>query len=260
MKTKNKVAIIILILLAISAAVVGAAMYFKIEINKYLPIEKKKVIYTKEQCIESANNWLEKLGKEASKDIEVLEENGIYTLKSEKYEISIDSKTNDISSYKSEKEEYKNQIIEMKDLLVVGNEIYKKLGLDGYIVTGLGKREDNLAVIDYTKKEDNILNIGKKFKITFEIPTKEIIYVEAQNSEYAKNEVKITNLEIKEIAEEYKAKFGAESYDIIKKIIRPTEGSNVDKNETRLAYECKFDTKQIIYVDCTTKEIISKED
>ena len=240
----GKVIKILVVLIAL-VGIAGGVLYF----SGIIKMPTKIKIYTEVECRETAKTWITKLGTKYSESMLTENKDGVYTFKADEYSISIDSKTNQIASYISSEEKFKTQTSTVESLLEISNEIVKKLEIKDYKVTGVGTDKSKLAFISLTKVKEDKLIPGERIKILFEIPTKKIIKIETNNAVYANNKLKITTNEVTEIAETYKTKYSAGSYVVEKRIFE------VSKTESRMQYECVFDTNKIIHIDCTTGKV-----
>lgn len=137
----------------------------------------------------------------------------------------------------------------------------KFANVDDYKLRSLDQFDEEIYIAKFAKKYGEYANIGERINFSFAPQTSEIITFHKANIPFANNKIILKEEHAKKIAQKYIGETTATEIEVSLEIVRPdkwTEEGKKYRNETRLAYVCKFndEDRTEIYVDCTTGGVI----
>lgn len=128
---------------------------------------------------------------------------------------------------------------------------------DDYKLNSLAQFDEEIYMAKFAKKYGEYANIGECINFSFAPQTSELINFHKKYIPFANNKIILKEEHAKKIATQNVGEIKYTEIDVSLEIVRIDKMKRY-KNETRLAYICKFNDKyeNEVYVDCTTGVVL----
>lgn len=264
----KKVRLFILLLIILIIAV-GCYIGFKNSNKKEDPPQE----LSKESLVELANTYLDtykftdkRFSSESTEirnykdDVDNIEVISIYD---SNISVEIDKNTNQFLSFMGDISDnlkecnLSEQEIEKRAWELLG----KFANVDDYKLRSLDQFDEEIYMAKFAKKYGEYANMGECINFSFAPQTSELIGFHKKYIPFADNKIILKEEHARKIAMKHIGETTATEINVSLEIVRANNGTGEGKkyrNETRLAYICKFNDRDEteVYVDCTTGEIL----
>lgn len=258
---KVRLFIVLLIILLIA---VGIYIGFKNSNKEESPKE-----LSKEDLVELANTYLDTYKftdkrfsietteiRNYKNDIDNIEVISVYN---SDISVEIDKNTNQFLSFRNgisdnlKKCNLSEQEIEKRAWELLG----KYANVDDYKLNSLDQFDEEIYMAKFAKKYGEYANMGECINFSFAPQTLELIGFHKKYIPFANNKIILKEEHAKKIATQNVGEIEYTEIDVSIEIVSIDRRKRY-KNETRLAYICKFNDKyeNEVYVDCTTGVIL----
>ncbi len=181
--------------------------------------------------------------------------------------ISINADSGELINYTQKVANLKNTSLTEEQIKEKALNVYKNIKLKDYEKFELKlieKFDDQIWTAVFEKKYENLFNPGESIRISFSPETNEIANLAILNYKFDNNEIKISEKDAREIAENYTKKISFTEMTSEIQIVAPNyfwyknnyEYKNICRLRKAYVFTCNNNSKTQIYVDCTTGEII----
>lgn len=186
------------------------------------------------------------------------------------YIVKYNSNTQDLISFVNNSTSFTTNTLSNTEIRNVAYELFNNIKLTDYKeykLVSLIKFDDEIYSVKFAKYYGDLINYGESVNFSFAPADKEIVTLAVNSIIYANNKININENEAIAIATQYAKNKELSNPEIKIDIVHPnykyvgiSEGTAMYKtiNQTRKAYVITLDeeTKSVIYIDCTTGEII----
>lgn len=231
--------------------------------------EKYKNLVIKSNNLEISANQQKNLSlNNNNKTVELKEENiteenqTYWEINDNETKIKINSENGNLMSIMNKKESFSKSTSSKNEVEKIANDLYKDLEMnEDYSLYFIEQFDDELWTAYFAKKIDGIYNDYQSVRMTFAPADKEIIFLVVKDEIVENNKVLISKEEAEQIAKE------SVNCNIISnsclQFIRPNDfftnknyTQHKKSNTIKKAWIILLDNKYLVYVDCSTGNII----
>lgn len=259
----KKIRLFILLVIIVLIAV-GIYIGFK-NSNKEEPPKE----LSKESLVELANTYLDTYKftdkRFSIENVEIknykydLDDIEVISIYDSDISVEIEKDTNRLLSFMGDiSDDLKKCNLSEKEIEKRAWELLKKFAnIDDYKLNSLDQFDEEIYMAKFAKKYGEYANIGECINFSFAPQTSELIGFHRKYIPFANNKIILKEEHAKKIATQNVGEIEYTEIDVSLEIVRIDKMKRY-KNETRLAYVCKFNDKyeNEVYVDCTTGVIL----